>query len=99
MKWRTFDLDGNPVLDLAASSVHVSPVRIAYESLSSETDPLEAYAPGSSGLQNHGDGSYRWNWATERSWAGTCRLCMLDLGDRAPDRAPVYRTAAFTSTR
>jgi hypothetical protein len=99
LSWRTFDLGGNPVLDLVSSSVEVSSVRIACESLSGETEALEAYAPGTSGLQNLGDGSYQWNWATEKAWAGTCRLVRLDLGDRNPDGTPIYRTAAFRFTR
>jgi hypothetical protein len=99
LKWQAFDLGGNPVLDLGSSAVQVSSVSVPCESMSGETDALEAYASGSSGLQNLGDGSYQWNWATEKSWADTCRLVRLELGDRAPDGAPIYRTAPFRFTR
>lgn len=38
-------------------------------------------SPGTSGLQDHGDGVYQLNWDTSRAWRGTCRTFELALGD------------------
>jgi hypothetical protein len=46
-----------------------------------EVDPVDAYASGKSGLQNQGDGYYQFNWATPKTYANSCRLLQLDLGD------------------
>jgi hypothetical protein len=42
---------------------------------------VEQYAAGSSGLQNLGGGYWQYNWATSRSYAGTCRKMVLILND------------------
>ena len=99
LKWRTLDLGGTPLAGLDPATVKLSSVRIACDSLSGEAEALDAYAPGSSGLQDLGDGFYQWNWATDKAWAGTCRLLRLELGDRHPDGSPIYRTAAFDFRR
>jgi hypothetical protein len=56
-------------------------------------DAVEEYASGSSSLQNLGDGFYQFNWATPKSYAGSCKTLQLNLGEG------LYRTAAFQFTR
>lgn len=99
VKWRMFDLGGTPLAGIDPASVRLSSVPVACDNLSGEAEAVDAYAAGSSGLQDLGDGAYQWNWATDKSWAGTCRLLRLDLGDRHPDGSPIYRTAAFEFRR
>lgn len=94
-----FDLGNNPVVDLAPASVAVTSVAMDCGALSGGADAVEAYAAGASGLQNLGDGYYQFNWATLKSYAGTCRRLRLDLGERNPDGTPFYRTADFSFTR
>jgi len=78
LKWRLVDANGAPVTNLAS-------VRVTVESLTcpagSTTDQLEEYAPGSSGLQNLGNGYYQLNWATPKSYAKSCKTMKLDLGE------------------
>lgn len=51
------------------------------------------------GLQNPGDATYQLNWATLKSYAGSCRRVQPDLGERNPDGTVFYRTADFQFTR
>ena len=46
-------------------------------------DLLEEYASGSSGLQNHGDGYYQFNWKTPTNYANTCKTFVVNLLDGA----------------
>ncbi|HET9852773.1 MAG TPA: PxKF domain-containing protein [Candidatus Limnocylindrales bacterium] len=98
-KWLVYDLAGNPVEGLDPATVQLTSVRVDCGAVTGGSDPVEAYASGSSGLIEMGGGAYQWNWATEKSWAGTCRRLRLDLGDRNPDGTPIYRTADFEFTR
>jgi serine protease AprX len=92
LKWRITDANGNPVTDLqtvAAAAVSlVCPIGVT-------TDQLEEYASGSSGLQNHGDGYYQFNWSTPRSYARSCKTLTLNLGEGAGSE----RTADFQFLR
>jgi len=94
LKWRLYDLGGNPVTDL--STVHVTSVPLSCAAMAEGTDAVEEYATGASGLQNGGDGAYQFNWATSKSFAGTCRRLRLDLGEKNPNGTPFYRTADFS---
>ena len=96
LKWRLYDLGGNPVTDLAPAAVHLTSVSVACAALTESPNALEEYATGASGLQNRGDGAYQFNWATSQSFAGTCRRLRLDLGEQNPDGTPFYRTADFS---
>src|SRR5262245_39413018 len=96
LKWRLYDLGGNPVTDLAPTAVHVTSVSVACSDLTEGPDAVEEYATGASGLQNLGDGAYQLNWATSEAFAGTCRRLRLDLGEQNPDGTPFYRTADFS---
>ncbi len=97
LKWRLYDLGGNPVTDLPAAQL--TSVSVACDVLTEGADGVEEYAAGASALQNLGDGAYQINWATSRSFAGTCRRLRLDLGERNPDGTPFYRTADFQFTK
>lgn len=95
LKWRLYDLGGNPVSDLAPAAVKLTSVSVACDTSSEGTDAVEEYATGASGLQNLGDGAYQINWATSKSFAGSCRRLRLDLGEQNPDGTPFYRSADF----
>ncbi len=77
LKWRLTDANGAPVSDVAA--VTVQAVNLGC-SLGDTTDQLEEYASGSSGLQNHGNGNYQFNWKTPAGYAGSCKSIKLVFG-------------------
>jgi hypothetical protein len=79
LKFRVTDSTGVAVTNLTA--VSVTSVAVACGTVNAASDPVEAYATGKSGLQNLGDGSYQFNWATEKGWANSCRQVRLSLGD------------------
>jgi hypothetical protein len=93
LKFRLYDLGGNPVADLAAA--HLSSVPLSCTALNEGIDAVEEYAAGASGLQNLGGGAYQINWGTSKAFAGSCRRLRLDLGEKHPDGTPFYRTADF----
>ena len=99
LKWRLYDLGGNPVTKLAPAAVKLTSVSVACSALSEGNDAVEEYVTGASGLQNLGGGAYQLNWATSKTFAGTCRRLRLDLGERNPDGSVFYRTADFQFTR
>ena len=99
LKWRVVDLGGNPVTDLDSSGVRVTSSASQCAALDGEDAPLDAYAVGSSGLQNLGDGFYQWNWATEKSWTGSCRRLTLGLGDAHPLGVPIGYSVNFEFAR
>jgi hypothetical protein len=99
LKWRLYDLGGNPVTNLSASDVHVTSVLLRCSDLAAGTDVVDEYATGASALQDLGGGAYQFNWATSQSFAGTCRRLRVDLGEQNPDGTPYYRTADFQFTR
>lgn len=90
LKWRLTDATGAPATDLASAAVTVQGLTCE---LGTTTDQIEEYAPGSSGLQNLGDGYYAYNWKTPTSYAKSCKTLRMDLGEG------VYRTALFKFTR
>jgi hypothetical protein len=90
LKWRLLDAGGSPVTTL--SSVQVTAVNFAC-SVEETANNLEEYAAGSSGLQNLGDGYYQYNWASSKSYAGSCKTLRLNLGEGG------FRTALFQFTR
>ena len=87
LKWRLTDANGNPVVDLGTATVTVSGISCA---LGVTDDLVEEVAPGSSGLQNLGDGYYQLNWKTPTSYAGSCKSLNLILGEGAPRTALAY---------
>ena len=87
LKWRVVDHAGAGVTTLTDVSVTVA-ARTC--DVGSTPDELEEYATGSSGLQNLGGGYYQLNWATPKSYAGSCKTLRLDIGDGR------VRTAEFS---
>jgi hypothetical protein len=91
LKWLLADATGVPVTTLG--SVRVSTVSHSCTTTAGGVqDPVDETAPGGSGLQNFGDGSYQYNWKTPTSYAGSCRTVRLDLGD------DLLRTVEFRFT-
>ena len=79
LKWRVLDHLGNPVTTIASVGSMLGTMSCS----SSGTDLLEEYSSGSSGLINHGNGYYQFNWKTPTSYANSCRTFVLTLGDGA----------------
>ena len=61
--------------------------------LGDTSDQIEEYAAGGSGLQNKGGGDYQFNWQTPKSYASSCKLLSVDVGDG------VDHTANFRFTK
>ena len=77
-KFTVTDVSGTPITDLTTLTTTAT----AYTCESGQpTDAIEEYSAGGSGLQNFGDGSYQFNFKTQKSWAGTCRTLGIELGD------------------
>jgi hypothetical protein len=87
VKWRITTASGQPVSN-PASFVKLTSKGGACSS--EPGDPIEVYAPGSSGLQYLGDGVWQLNWKTDKLWKGQCRTLTLQLADE-----PGGRTASF----
>jgi hypothetical protein len=87
IKWRVTDASGGPIAD-PNHFVSVTSTATA-GTCGGSADAIEQYA-GSSGLQYLGDGSWQFNWATPKSYAGQCRTIRLNLSDGV-----LTRTAAF----
>jgi hypothetical protein len=90
LKWSVIDHAGNPVTTI--ESVQVTARGHACD-LGATEDLVEEAAAGGSGLRNHGDGRYQFNWATPSGYAKSCKTLQLDLGDG------VLHTAEFRFTR
>jgi Big-like domain-containing protein len=86
LKWELRDYAGNPVTTLVSVTVTVATLAC---SAGVTTDLIEEYAAGASGLQNHGGGSYQFNWKTPTSYSRSCKTMKLDLGEGT------LRTALF----
>lgn len=71
------DANGRPVTSL--EHVTVETTGVDCERGSSEDLPVES--AGRRGLINHDDGTYSFNWHTPRSYAGSCKLVTIELGD------------------
>ncbi|HUF85523.1 MAG TPA: PxKF domain-containing protein, partial [Acidimicrobiia bacterium] len=77
LKWRLLDASGAPVTTLTDATIKVASI----ECSGTTSDKLEEVAAGGSGLQNLGDGYYQLNWKTPKSYAGSCKMLKLDLGE------------------
>jgi hypothetical protein len=91
LKWTLKDFNGAPVTTL--TSVNVTTLGLTCGTWP-VTDAIEEYAAGQSGLINKGDGSYQFNWKTPTSYAKTCKILRLDLGE-GTTQSPVYHLAQF----
>jgi hypothetical protein len=78
VKWLLM-LAGVPVSDASSfAGIFTSPVSCT---TSGSTDaPIDQYV-GTSGLQYLGDGSWQYNWSTQRNYAGTCRVLAVRFSD------------------
>ncbi len=87
LKWRVTDANGSPVTNLTGAAVRAAGVAC---DLGETADLLEEYTSGSSGFRNLGAGFYGFNWATPKSYAGSCKVLRIDLGDGV-DRLAEFR--------
>jgi hypothetical protein len=78
LRWSLLQADGSAMTTL--SSVKVTATSLAC-GLAGTTDLLEETPAGGSGLQNQGGGHYQFNWKTPSSYAGSCKVLHLDLGE------------------
>jgi hypothetical protein len=76
-KWRLTTASG--VVADPSSVVSTTSGEVACDA--SAPDVEVATAANGGGLRYLGDGSWQYNWATERAWAGTCRQFVLRLAD------------------
>lgn len=93
VKW-LLTAGGQPVTD-PESFDHLYSYPVTCDDFSGDPrDAIEEYAPGSSGLQDLGGGSWQFNWQTPKSWAGNCRLLYVQFaeGTQSP-------TVAFSFVR
>lgn len=81
IQFQAFFSNGEPVLNLTMPFVSISSGSILCDSTDIATDLIDSTSTGNSGFQNLGGGNYQFNWATSKSWSGTCRQLQLDLGD------------------
>ena len=70
--------DGSPYTGLTSASMTVSSLACG---TGSTPDQLEEVAPGGSGLQNLGNGYYQLNWKSPKTYADSCKVLRLDLGE------------------
>ncbi len=76
-----FSLSGNKGLDIFAPGFPVSGV-INCDANAPPVEVTETVTAGSSSLTyNAGSGEYNYVWATDASWAGTCRQLVVKLND------------------
>jgi hypothetical protein len=90
LKWRITDGNGAPITTL--TSVDVRATGVACD-LGETADQLEEYATDATGLRHLGDGYYQFNWKTPKTYASSCKVLHLDLGDG------IDHTAEFRFTK
>jgi hypothetical protein len=84
LKWRLLDANNQPITNLTIANITVGSLSCGS---TSTADLIEEYAPGSSGLQNQGDGYYQFNWKTPTNYATLCKNIGLDFGNNYVERA------------
>jgi hypothetical protein len=90
LKWRILDAANRPVLTLSSATIATLSLDCTGGTATADV-PLQT--AGGSGLQNLGNGYYQLNWATPKSYAGSCKTLVLDVGDG------VTHTALFGFTK
>ena len=83
LKWRLTDANGAPVTTLANARFTVTALDCA--SGSTGVQVAEQAIRGSS-LQNLGDGIYQYDWKSPTSYAKSCKVLGLDLGEGSGPR-------------
>ena len=91
LQWRITDASGAPITTLTAATISVKDLSCTAGSTANQIDESTA---GASGLQNLGNGYYQLNWKTPASYARSCKLLQLDLGEGSGPR-----TASFAFTK
>jgi YVTN family beta-propeller protein len=83
IQFQVLDANNNPVLNLTAPPVTIGSFSASCASLDTtvSTSIPATTATGGSGFQNLGGGFYQFNWATLKTWAGTCRQLQVNIGD------------------
>jgi hypothetical protein len=81
LKFTVTDATGAPVSTLASVSLISAEIACPSTSTTSSTPTPTRRSTGKPGLQNLGNGTYQFNVATPKTWAGTCRTLGIDLGD------------------
>jgi hypothetical protein len=84
LKWQVLDSSGNPVTDLSSANVKVTVETLASppcETAGTTPNLSEEQSAGGTGLKNLGDGNYQWNWKSPASYADSCKILKLDLGE------------------
>jgi hypothetical protein len=84
LKFRLTDANGAPVTTRPGASLKATSLECG---LGTTDDALEEYSKGKSGLQSLGNGYYQYNWATPKSYAGSCKTANLNLGEGKPRQA------------
>lgn len=82
VKWNlVLSADGTPVSDPAS---FVAAKSYAVDCATQSGDPASAViekSPGKSGLRYQGRGNWMFNWKTDKSYAGTCRMFFVEFSD------------------
>jgi 6-phosphogluconolactonase (cycloisomerase 2 family) len=84
-----FRLDGADGVDAADVLADGSPssVRVDCADPGEPTVGEPAQSVDDVGLEWRGDSTFRFVWQTDRAWAGTCRMLLVELRDRSVHRA------------
>lgn len=88
LKWRLTDASGVPVTSLATATITVKDLNCP---LGSTADQVEEYATGSAGLVNLGDGYYQLNWKTPSTYARSCKMLQVNLGEGSGPRTALFQ--------
>jgi len=83
LKWRLTDANGAPVTTLTTAVVMVRDLLCRSGTTG---DQVAEQATGGSGLQNLGNGYYQYNWKSPSSYANSCKILALDLGEGSGPR-------------
>jgi len=76
VKWQLSDANG-PVND-PASFVNLTSSKVNCGT-TTPLDAIEEYSTGNSGLQSLGNGNWQYNWKTDKSYGGTCRIMYVNF--------------------
>jgi hypothetical protein len=86
VKWAITTLN-NVVVSDSTSFVSLESYQVACATNDPLTTPIEEYAAGGSGLQYVGNGNWQFVWKTPKTYAGTCRVILLNLSDGTQHKA------------
>ncbi len=87
LKWRLVDSVGKPVTTLSVATVSVS--TLACSTGTTADLPAQTYTL-TTGLKSLGNGNYQIDWKTPKSYAKSCKILHLDLGDSTYDATFIF---------